>query len=127
MKPYGLSGGWGYGIDVTKKGCNQAHTSPQHLRNIAKIWRKRARRDNHKAIEVEMNETNRPTPEIIKFYMENPRKGRIYTGDLMPDIGQVVFDHQEDCWVLRVAERDEEYPCGVDCCGIQSFAVIAIT
>ena len=56
---------------------------------------------------------NIPYSEV---YMNN------YYGDILPELGEYIFDSEENVWVLRVRLVDEPFSCGVECCGVENPA-----
>lgn len=48
-----------------------------------------------------------------------------YYGDLYPEMGEAIWDEEEKCWAVRVQEEDVPYSCGVECCGVAEYAVVA--
>lgn len=78
-------------------------------------------------------ETNTPViPQYVLDIQSAVRasedyRGTYYDGELYPEhIGDVLYDPDEECWVIRVIKEDIEFSCGFECCGYERFAVVAI-
>ena len=72
-------------------------------------------------------------PNYVLRAQETVRQGRFlkgalyYLGDMCPDkVGEVLYDPDENVWIVRELTEDQEFPCGRDCCGIAHYAVVAI-
>lgn len=71
-------------------------------------------------------------PGFVLRAQEMVRSGEIskgaYFGTLSPtNIGDVLYDPEKEVWIIRQLEEDEEFSCGIRCCGIETYAVVAIT
>jgi hypothetical protein len=49
-----------------------------------------------------------------------------YLGVLRPPVGVAQWDPDELVFAVRLTIDDEEFPCGAECCGYQSYAVVAV-